>query len=159
MTGPENRSSYRTHTRFPCARKSLSRNAVASVKKWQRHAPHAEKREGFMKNDYLWDGSGEPDPELQRIEKSLARFSPPAGEMPDFPVTDFLQPKPSRFCFLHFWMDSARFAAATLLLLALTVFRVCSCASPPVELSNAPTWDVGTAIWCGRAFGKLFSGQ
>ena len=27
-----------------------------------------------MKNDYLWDGSGEPDPELQRIEKSLARF-------------------------------------------------------------------------------------
>ena len=34
-----------------------------------------------MKNDYLWDGSGEPDPEIQRIEKSLAQFRY-AGEAP-----------------------------------------------------------------------------
>ena len=38
-----------------------------------------------MKDDYLWDGSGEPDPEIQELETLLGRFrhSRPA---PDFPV-------------------------------------------------------------------------
>jgi hypothetical protein len=27
-----------------------------------------------MRDDYLWDGSGEPDPEIQRLENTLARF-------------------------------------------------------------------------------------
>src|SRR5689334_19103031 len=27
-----------------------------------------------MKSDYLWDGSGTPDPELERIEKALGQF-------------------------------------------------------------------------------------
>jgi hypothetical protein len=27
-----------------------------------------------MKDDYLWDGSGEPDPEIQRLESVLGRF-------------------------------------------------------------------------------------
>src|SRR5262249_62043419 len=27
-----------------------------------------------MKSDYLWDGSGVPDPELERIEKALGQF-------------------------------------------------------------------------------------
>jgi hypothetical protein len=27
-----------------------------------------------MRNDYLWDGSGEPDPEIQKLESALARF-------------------------------------------------------------------------------------
>lgn len=27
-----------------------------------------------MKDDYLWDGSGEPDPEIQHLEKILGRF-------------------------------------------------------------------------------------
>src|SRR5260370_8083044 len=97
------------------------------------------KREGLMKNDYLWDGSGEPDTELQRIEKSLARFRH-RGEMPDFPVTDFLQPKPSRFVFFTSgW--TPRFAASTLLLLALTVSGLLLRLAP-VELSNTPAWDV-----------------
>jgi len=28
-----------------------------------------------MKSDYLWDGSGEPDPELQKLERTLGQFS------------------------------------------------------------------------------------
>ena len=92
-----------------------------------------------MKNDYLWDGSGEPDPELRRIENSLARFRHRV-EMPDFPATDFLPSKPSRFVFFTAgW--SSRFAAATLLLLALTVSGLLL-RFAPVELSNAPAWDV-----------------
>jgi len=37
-----------------------------------------------MKDDYLWDGSGEPDPEIQRLEKLLGRFrhKRPAPELP-----------------------------------------------------------------------------
>ena len=27
-----------------------------------------------MRNDYLWDGSGEPDPEVQRLELLLGRL-------------------------------------------------------------------------------------
>jgi len=88
-----------------------------------------------MKNDYLWDGSGEPDPELRRIENSLARFRHRV-EMPDFPATDFLPSKPSRFVFFTAGWTS-RFAAATLLLLALTVSGLLL-RFAPVELSNAP---------------------
>ena len=92
-----------------------------------------------MKKDYLWDGSGEPDPELQRVEKSLARFRH-RGEMPDFPVTGFLQSKPSRFAFFTSgW--TPRFAAAILLLLGLTVSGLLLRLAP-VELSNAQAWDV-----------------
>jgi hypothetical protein len=37
-----------------------------------------------MKNDYLWDGSGEPDPEIRRLEALLGglRHSRPAPEFP-----------------------------------------------------------------------------
>ena len=38
---------------------------------------------GPVKNDYLWDGSGEPDPEVQRLEAALAQFRH-RGEAPDF---------------------------------------------------------------------------
>ncbi len=27
-----------------------------------------------MKDDYLWDGSGEPDPEVQKLETALGRY-------------------------------------------------------------------------------------
>src|SRR5499425_2060942 len=37
-----------------------------------------------MKSDYLWDGSGVPDPELQRIEKALGQFRSSA-DPPAFP--------------------------------------------------------------------------
>jgi len=37
-----------------------------------------------MKSDYLWDGSGVPDAELQRLERALGQFRSPAGA-PVFP--------------------------------------------------------------------------
>lgn len=63
-----------------------------------------------MKNDYLWDGTGEPDPEIQHLENLLSEFrgSRPAPEMPE-PVA-----RPRR-------APWARFAAvAALLLIGLT---------------------------------------
>ena len=92
-----------------------------------------------MKNDYLWDGSGEPDPELQRIEKSLARFRY-SGRPAELPAANFLQPKPSRFPFFASgW--TPRFAAATLLIVALTI-SVWFLRLSPLQVSNAPGWDV-----------------
>lgn len=38
-----------------------------------------------MKSDYLWDGSGEPDPELQRLERALGQFRGSVN-VPTFPV-------------------------------------------------------------------------
>jgi hypothetical protein len=37
-----------------------------------------------MKNDYLWDGTGEPDPDVQQLENLLSEFrgTRPAPEMP-----------------------------------------------------------------------------
>src|SRR5712692_4311943 len=38
-----------------------------------------------MSNDYLWDGSGAPDPEVQRLERLLAplRTAPPPLRLPE----------------------------------------------------------------------------
>jgi FecR protein len=94
-----------------------------------------------MRNDYLWDSSVEPDPELQRIEKSLARFRY-TGETPAFPVADFLQSqaKPSHLAFFTVgW--TPRFASATLLLVALTA-SVLLLRLSPLQVSNAPAWHV-----------------
>ena len=37
-----------------------------------------------MNDDYLWDGSGEPDPEIQKLENTLANFRH-EGQPPEFP--------------------------------------------------------------------------
>jgi len=38
-----------------------------------------------MRDDYLWDGSGEPDPEIEKLEKALGQFRTKA-EAPAFPA-------------------------------------------------------------------------
>jgi hypothetical protein len=40
-----------------------------------------------MRDDYLWDGSGEPDPEVQKLEKALGQFRT-AAPAPVFPAID-----------------------------------------------------------------------
>ena len=65
-----------------------------------------------MKDDYLWDGSGEPDPEIEHLEKVLGRYR--------------YQPKPMSAAFdqqllprrARFWPKLAVAAAIILMLLA-----------------------------------------
>jgi len=47
-----------------------------------------------MKDDYLWDGSGEPDPEIERLESLLSRYRH-QGQAPQAPVKSarFFAPK------------------------------------------------------------------
>jgi hypothetical protein len=92
-----------------------------------------------MKNDYLWDGSGEPDPEIQRIEKSLAQFRH-AGEAPNFAAADFAQRKPTLFSALGaLW--NLRLAAAGVLAVALAASGLLLRVHTSVDL-NGTGWDV-----------------
>lgn len=44
-----------------------------------------------MRDDYLWDGSGSPDPEIEKLEGLLGRYRSerPAPELPETPVVPF----------------------------------------------------------------------
>src|SRR4051812_48047764 len=50
-----------------------------------------------MTDNYLWDGSGEPDPEVERLEALLGRLRstapPPALPVPVAPATQWLTPR------------------------------------------------------------------
>jgi hypothetical protein len=97
------------------------------------------KRESIMKNDYLWDGSGKPDPELQLMENSLARFRY-SGETPEFPAAISKRDKSSPFSFLPAsW--NPRFASAALLTLALVASGLLLRFSP-TESSSSAGWEV-----------------
>jgi hypothetical protein len=69
-----------------------------------------------MKDDYLWDGTGEPDPDIQRLEETLGRFR--------------YQPRPLKDAFdrqlltrrTRWWPGLA--AAAAIILMALAGFWV-----------------------------------
>ncbi len=62
------------------------------------------------KNDYLWDGSGEPDPEIVRLETLLGRLRH-RGSPPELPAR-----KPARFRIVP--LIGALSAAAAILLIA-----------------------------------------
>ncbi len=71
-----------------------------------------------MSDDYLWDGSGEPDPEIQRLESVLGRFrhDRPAPEFPE---------QLSFFERLRLWISLPRLAGvAAMALLVVAVMQL-----------------------------------
>ncbi|HEY1423173.1 MAG TPA: FecR domain-containing protein [Candidatus Acidoferrum sp.] len=92
-----------------------------------------------MKNDYLWDGSGESDPKLQRIEQSLAQFRH-SGATPDFSAVEIEQRNPTFVARLTSgW--TLRFAAAMFLVLVMVASGLLLRISPTF-FTSAPGWDV-----------------
>jgi hypothetical protein len=92
-----------------------------------------------MKDDYLWDGSGEPDPEIQKLETTLGRYrqSQPAPAFDD--VADIPAVKaPKRFFNLRFSFQLAAVAAS--LLVAATLFYFLRHPNPAVDAG--PSWEV-----------------
>ena len=92
-----------------------------------------------MKDDYLWDGSGEPDPEVQKLEKTLGRYRhnqpmPAFDQIADVPEAT----TPKRYFFLHFPFQLA--AVAATLLVAATVYYFLF--RPKAIIDSGPGWDV-----------------
>jgi hypothetical protein len=110
-----------------------------------------------MNNDYLWDGSGEPDPEIQKLESTLAKFRHEV-QAPEFPeITAVRQPR--------FWQRllpshshwSFGLATATALILFAAAFGILRWSQKP-NPSSGPGWDIesvaGTPQVESSAYGK-----
>jgi len=113
-----------------------------------------------MNDDYLWDGSGEPDPEVQKLESALRglRHNRPA---PAFPEIAEITPAGERSRLLTFLLPRFKIAAlgwAAVLLIAsvgLILYRMKPGAVAPSEWSvtgvqGAPRLG-GNAIKAGTA--------
>jgi len=92
-----------------------------------------------MKDDYLWDGSGEPDPEVQKLEKTLGRYrhnqpAPAFDEVADVPQWE---PR-KRYFLLRFPFQLATVAATVLVTAAVYYFSF----RPKPIIDSGPAWDV-----------------
>jgi len=92
----------------------------------------------FMKDDYLWDGSGEPDPEVQKLETALGRYrhNQPA---PAFDRLAEVRPVKQRWNFFNLRWEYQLGAVAACLLLAVTVSLFMRQKS---SRNLGPLWDV-----------------
>jgi hypothetical protein len=119
-----------------------------------------------MKNDYLWDGSGEPDPEIQKLETALSQFRH-KGTAPVFSETTLAFPAPKALAGFTRNYFSSRLAAAASILLAVglgssLLFRP---AAPPEPLSNwsvvnlSGTPRVGAKVIRSNGASRLGTGQ
>src|SRR5215469_10398735 len=89
----------------------------------------------IMKDDYLWDGSGEPDPEIQKLENVLGRLrhNRPA---PAFPAIVNAQARP------RFWrLPVFRFALAAAAIVLVAAVTLLLQRSTPVTPPR-PGWEV-----------------
>jgi hypothetical protein len=100
--------------------------------------PNDPEEENLMNDDYLWDGSGTPDPEIQRLESLLADFRHVQRSLV-LPVQS-TAPAKLQGLLLHMpWLP--RLAAAAILLLAFAggIFFFLRPTTPP---DLGPGWDV-----------------
>lgn len=101
-----------------------------------------------MSDDYLWDGSGEPDPELRRLELLLGRLRHNQA-VPELPEHKASAVEVSRFRLL--WPG---FASAAGILLVIAGFWFAARWSRPAlqvaRLSGAPTIGSGRIANTGR---------
>src|SRR5437588_9229636 len=91
-----------------------------------------------MNDDYLWDGSGKPDPEVQKLEEALGRYrhNQPAPRFDEITQTHTAK-RPRNF---FNWRWEFRLSAvAASLLLAVTVFLFMR---QRLRGNPGPSWDV-----------------
>jgi ferric-dicitrate binding protein FerR (iron transport regulator) len=88
-----------------------------------------------MKDDYLWDRSGEPDPEIERLETLLGRFRHrrPAPQFPETVPHRQLEPVRRRW----FWPVAALAAAVALVGVLWIVLR-----RPEAGVAPRAGWEV-----------------
>jgi hypothetical protein len=91
-------------------------------------------------SDYLWDPSGQPDPEIQKLEISLSRFRH-NRPTPHFPADLFAERPPAWWRQLPLSLSTARLAAATLVILSIASGLWLSLA-PWIPLATRDAWQV-----------------
>ena len=89
-----------------------------------------------MNHDYLWDGSGEPDPEIQKLEMALAplRYK---GSAPEFDRGHEPVEQP-RLSSLMAWRIGLAFACASVALAGLWWYLAAAPSYEVVSLAGAP---------------------
>jgi len=92
----------------------------------------------FMKDDYLWDGSGEPDPEVQKLETALGRYRHNQAA-PAFDQFAEIRPVKRRWNFFNLRWEYQVGAVAASLLLAVSGFLFMRQKS---GRNLGPSWDV-----------------
>jgi len=92
-----------------------------------------------MKDDYLWDGSGEPDPEVQKLENALGRYchNQPA---PAFDQLAEIRPVKQRRRFFSLRFSFPLGAVTAIILIGATLFYFLRRPNPGVD--SGPAWDV-----------------
>jgi FecR-like protein len=96
------------------------------------------KRDPAMKDDYLWDGSGEPDPEVQKLENVLGRYRH-AQSAPNFEQLPAKQHAQPRWGFAGFRLSFQLAAVAAVLLIGLTTFIVFRARQGN---NSGPAWEI-----------------
>src|SRR2546425_88466 len=105
-----------------------------------------------MSDDYLWDGSGTPDPDVQRLEALLGRLRAP---LPGAPAPS-LPAQPIRWRTLRYLGPALATAAAVLVMIGLTL-RTTPTASSWEVASLAGQPRVGSSALAGT--GRIAVGQ
>jgi hypothetical protein len=91
-----------------------------------------------MKDDYLWDGSGEPDPEIQKLETSLGRYRHTQPAPPLEKIADSRPVKQHGNFFSLRWPYQLA-AAGAVIVIAAAVFLVLR---PRLAGNAGPSWVV-----------------
>jgi hypothetical protein len=107
-----------------------------------------------MKDDYLWDGSGEPDPEIQKLETALGRYrhkelAPAFDQIAEIPAEKRL-----RFSLWRFSFQVAAVAAS--IVIAATIYFYLR-SKPVVE--QGPSWEVARLAGAPRVGSKTMGAK
>jgi hypothetical protein len=105
-------------------------------------------------NDYLWDRSGEPDPEIQHLETLLGKFR---HDSPT-PVFPQIVPEPSGFVFPWRLRRFAALAAAAVATAAIVAVTFLEHRTKPASTTVAG-WDVSDVQGTARIGRKTISGK
>lgn len=110
-----------------------------------------------MNDDYLWDGSGEPDPEIQKLETTLGRFrhNLPAPEFPQFAAPP-LRPSRSPVWTSRPFVRWSLLAVAAATILIAAVLRFTPRRGKPA-LGAGAGWEVASLMGTPHVGGKAIS--
>ena len=128
--------------------------------------PNDPENEMTVTDDYLWDGSGTPDPEIHRLESLLAEFRHRERLLALPAEIPTASAKPRGLLLQMPWLP--RLAAAAVILLALAVGLFYSL-RPGIPQPSGPSWSVANlegapqigsqSISSKQSVAKLYVGQ